>query len=230
MELEKLKTLVIIAALNEEQAIGRTISEINLSLDRCKCLVVDGQSNDRTVDIAKSSMAEVIPQNGLGKGDAFATAIEYSKGMDMEYVAMIDADFTYPAHFFPDMIDILDKYPEVGMVCGNRFHEMDSNMMPEHFLIGNRMLAFVHKVMNGINLKDPFTGLRVMRREIVNNWVPKSKEFDIEVELNILVKKKGYEVVEIPINYRRRIGVKKLKPIHGFRILKRIMLQSFSSQ
>lgn len=226
---EKLKTLVIVAALNEEEAIGSTLCEVNSSLNECRCLVVDGRSVDRTVEIAKSNMADVILQNGTGKGDAIATAIEYSKGMDMDYVAMIDADFTYPANFFPEMVKILDNYPKVGMVCGNRFQEMESNMMPKRFFIGNRMLAFVHKMFNGVNLDDPLTGFRVMRREIMDCWVPKSKEFDIEVELNSFVKKNGYGIVEIPIKYRPRIGEKKLKPKHGFKIFSRIILEGFST-
>ena len=232
LELKDVKTLVLIAALNEEKAIGPTLVELSLSLNRFTCLVIDGQSYDRTVDVAKSNMVEVVFQNGLGKGDAIATGLEYAKTTDIkyEYVAMIDADCTYPAKYFPAMIKILDENHDVGMVCGNRFDRLESKAMPSQFFLGNRILAFTHKLMNGVKLRDPLTGLRVIRREVMNNWVPRSKGFDIEVELNNLVKKKGYGVVEIPIEYRRRIGEKKLKPIHGFRILKRIMLQSFSSQ
>ncbi len=224
-----MQTLVIVAAINEEHAIGCTLSEVNSSLHGCKCLVVDGRSVDRTVEIAKSKMADVIVQDGKGKGDAIASGIEYSTGMDLDYVGMIDADFTYPAKFFPEMIEILNKNPDVGMVCGNRFHEMESNMMPNRFFVGNRMLAYVHKILNGICLEDPLTGLRVIRREILDNWVPKSKGFDIEVELNSFVKKKGYDIVEIPIKYRPRIGEKKLKPIHGFTIFSRILSEFFST-
>jgi hypothetical protein len=53
----------------------------------------------------------------------------------------------------------------------------------------------------------------------------KSEGFDIEVELNNLVKKKGYKTVEVPIQYLQRIGEKKLKMKHGSIILKRIMTE-----
>jgi len=75
-------------------------------------------------------------------------------------------------------------------------------------------------------MRDPLTGLRVVRWEILKDWKPKSKGFDLEVELNHHVERKGYDIVEIPIHYRARLGEKKLKVKHGFSILKRILLES----
>ena len=75
-------------------------------------------------------------------------------------------------------------------------------------------------------MDDPLTGLRVVRKEIVSTWNPKSKGFDIEVELNHLVGSMGYRITEIPIQYRTRLGEKKLSPKHGFTIFKRILTES----
>jgi hypothetical protein len=73
-------------------------------------------------------------------------------------------------------------------------------------------------------LKTPLTGLRVIRADLLTNWEVKSKGFDIEVELNYYIEKKGYDIVEIPIAYRQRLGEKKLKVQHGLIILKRLVL------
>jgi len=220
-------TLVIIATLNEEKGIGPTLTEVNHFLNKPLCLVVDGRSIDQTVNIAEVNGAEVIFQKGLGKGDAIATAIQHIKNLDAKYIAFIDADYTYPANYLSMMTQILEDHPEIGMVCGNRFNtNMESKAMANQFFLGNKLLTFSHKLLNGVKLQDPLTGLRILRKEIVNNWAPKSKGFDIEVELNHLVENKGFSIVEVPINYRCRIGEKKLKPIHGFTIFKRIMLES----
>jgi len=48
----------------------------------------------------------------------------------------------------------------------------------------------------------------------------KSKNFDIEAELNYYVERAGYRIKEIAIQYRRRLGEKKLKLQHGFTILR----------
>ncbi len=98
--------------------------------------------------------------------------------------------------------------------------------MHSFLYLGNRILAFTHNLLNGVKLRDPLTGLRVVRWEIVKDWRPKSQGFDVEVELNHLIEQKGFEIVEIPIYYRPRLGEKKLQPKHGFAILKRIILES----
>jgi dolichol-phosphate mannosyltransferase len=218
-------TQVIIAALNEEKGIGLTIAEVQANI-QCSILVVDGNSTDRTVEVAKNLGAEIAYQDGKGKGDALAKALQCSN-LDFDYVVITDADFTYPAEHIPEMIKILDENPRVGMVCGNRFTEnLDSKALHNVFYFGNRLIAFTHNVFNGVHLQDPLTGLRVVRAEILKDWIVKSKGFDIEVELNHLVERKGYGIVEIPIGYRERVGEKKLKVKHGMAIIKRIMLET----
>ena len=219
--------IVIIPTLNEQWGLGPTIEEINHYLENSVVLVVDGGSIDSTTTVAKSLGADVIFQKGLGKGDAIATALEKCQGKGIEYLVLIDADFTYPAVYLDRIIEMLLEKPEVGMVCGNRFNaKIQFGDSFNKFNIGNKILSFLHKHLNGINIIDPLTGLRVIRWSIVKDWSPKSKGFDIEVELNHLVKNRGFNIVEIPIEYRSRIGKKKLSARHGLTILKRIILQS----
>lgn len=219
-------TLVLMAALDEEEGIGLTITELKQYLCNPQVLVVDGNSKDKTVHIAKSLGSDVVYQEGKGKGDAIGHAIKHING-DVDYVVLTDADYTYPAEFVPQMIKILEDNPRVGMVCGNRFNShFDLKAMQDMFYFGNRVLAFAHNMLNGVGLRDPLTGLRVVRGEILKNWKPKAKGFDLEVELNHLVERQGYGIVEIPISYRPRLGEKKLKLKHGVTILKRILTES----
>lgn len=218
--------VAIVAALNEEEGIGPTIAELRQFIEKPWVLVVDGKSRDRTVEVAKSLGAEVIVQEGKGKGDAIRKAIGYVDS-GAEYVVFTDADYTYPAIFVPKMIRILKENPKVGMVCGNRFNShFHLNAMHDMFYFGNRLLAFTHNMLNGVALRDPLTGLRVIRWNILKNWVPKSKGFDLEVELNHHIERRGYGIVEIPISYRSRLGEKKLKLRHGATILGRILMES----
>ena len=218
-------TQVIIAALNEEEGIGPTISELNKTLKNTRILVVDGKSTDRTVEIAKNMGADVVVQDGLGKGDALAKAIKHSD-LTVDYTVITDADYTYPAEHVPGMIKILEKNPDVGMVCGNRFSGyLDMKGLNYFFYLGNRLIGFTQNFLNGVWLADPLTGLRVLRTEILRNWKVKSKGFDVEVELNHHVKLEGFGIAEIPIKYRERLGEKKLGVRHGTEILRRIMLE-----
>lgn len=223
--------LVIVAALNEEKGIGPTLAEVKDHLDNPLFLVVDGRSTDGTAKIAETMGMKLISQKGFGKGDAVATAMEHTKMLDAKYVVFIDADYTYPAEYLPTMIKILDENRDVGMVCGNRFNShFHLEAMHDLFYLGNRVLAHVHNMLNGVELRDPLTGLRVVRWEIVKGWKPRSKGFDIEVELNHFVEKKGFTIAEIPIYYRQRLGEKKLKLRHGVSILRRIFAESLQER
>jgi glycosyltransferase involved in cell wall biosynthesis len=218
--------LAIVAALNEEEGVGLTVAELRQYLEKPWVLVVDGKSQDRTVEVAKNAEADVIFQEGTGKGDAIAQAIR-NVNVDVDYAIFTDADYTYPAEYLPEMIRILEENPKVGMVCGNRFNShFHLEAMHNMFYLGNRILAFTHNMLNGVAMRDPLTGLRVIRWKILQGWTPNSKGFDIEVELNHHVERKGYCIVEIPIRYRPRLGEKKLKLKHGITILKRIVLET----
>jgi glycosyltransferase involved in cell wall biosynthesis len=217
---------LVVAALNEEHGIGPTLTEFLDNYYFPKVIVVDGHSRDRTVEIAKNFGAEIAFQDGFGKGDAIAKAIQHID-LNMKYVVLTDADYTYPAEYVAEMVEILEDNPHVGMVCGNRFsRDVDASAVRGSFYFGNRLLAFAHNLFNGVSLRDPLTGLRVIRTEILRDWIVRSQGFDIEVELNLHVERKGYTTVEVPIKYRQRIGEKKLKVRHGVTILKRILQEA----
>ena len=217
---------LIIAALNEEPGIGLTITEMKDALVDLEVLVVDGKSNDRTVEIAKGLGAKVIFQDGSGKGDALAKGLKHAD-LNVDYIVLTDADYTYPARYAQKMLEILENNPGVGMVCGNRFSGyLDLKGLNGIFYFGNRLISFIHNFLNGIQLTDPLTGLRVVRAQILKNWLVRSKGFDFEVELNHRIEEEGFGIAEIPIQYRERLGVKKLGIRHGAEILRRMMSET----
>lgn len=220
------RVLALVSAKDEEEGIANTLEELSKVLPNIKILVVDGHSQDKTVEIAKDFNADVAVQPGYGKGDAVAHGLRLLNG-DWDYVILTDADFTYPAEYIPQMIEVLEKKPSVGMMCGNRFNShFHLKGMNNVFYLGNRLLAFSHNMLNGVTLRDPLTGLRVVRAEILKGWKPKSVGFDIEVELNHHVERRGYGIEEIPIPYRTRLGRKKLKITSAFEIIKRMLLET----
>ena len=218
-------TQVLIATLNEEEGISPTINEIKDFLYNPRFLVIDGRSTDLTVAKAKEMGAKVVFQDNLGKGDAILKA---TKNIDpeAEYIVITDADYTYPAKYLPKMIKMLEENPDVGMICGNRFNEkINKRALTNVFYFGNRLIAFTHNLLNGVELSDPLTGLRVVRPEILKNWAVTSKGFDIEVELNHHVEQMGFGILEVPIEYRVRLGKKKLGIRNGGEIFKRMFIE-----
>ena len=203
-----------------------TICELKEFLNNPKLVVVDGRSSDRTLEIAKDLGAEVLIQEGRGKGDAISKGLAHLYG-ETSYVVITDADYTYPAKYLKEMINILDENSNVGMVLGDRFsRRYEQESVRNQFFVGNRIFALVHRILNGVNLNDPLTGLRIIRMELVKGWKPKSEGFDIEAELNAHIRRKGYGIAEVPIKYRARLGKKKLGFRHGLKILRRIIIES----
>jgi len=138
---------------------------------------------------------------------------------DFECVVITGADYTYLSEYVPEMIQILEQTPQVGMVCGNRLGQQpERNAFQGRFTFGNKLLGFAQSFLNGVDLQDPLTGLRVVRADMLRKW-----------ELNHRVCKQGFETSEVPIGYRERLGEKKLKMRHGATILKRIIFESFNT-
>lgn len=217
---------VLIPALNEESGIGLTINDLTSKLGNQHILLIDGNSYDNTVQIAKDSGAEILLQKGRGKGTALYQGLKHTK-FQTDYIILTDADYTYPAEEIPIMIDILNKNPKVGMVTGNRLNKnLERKNLSSLIHLGNKLLSLAHNFLNGINLQDPLSGLRVIRAEILKDWSLEAKGFDIEIELNLLVRRKGYSIIEVPVKYRPRKGEKKLKIKDGWVILQRIIKES----
>jgi len=225
----KSSTSVVIATLNEEEGIGPTINELRSVLNNPYLVIVDGNSVDKTIEIAKNLGADVLLQEGKGKGNAMYQGFRQLSSK-VPFVVFTDADFTYPAEQIPKMIEILEQNPNVGMVIGNRF-KGDYNLsksVTNPFYLGNKFLAIAQTVLNGVKLGDPLSGLRVVRSDVLEGWEPKSKGFDVEAEMNSLVGRRGYDIIEVPIDYRDRLGEKKLKLRDGLGIMRRILSESLT--
>ena len=220
---------VVVAAMNEESGIGPTIDEIQHYVSDLHLVVVDGNSIDRTVEIAKNMGADVSLQVGFGKGAAMFQGIKQLHP-NARYIVFTDADYTYPAEYIPKMVEVLEHFPKVGMVIGDRFSG-SANFDRSHiniFYLGNRFFAAMQYLINGVRLNDPLSGLRVVRAELLKAWKPKSKGFDVEVEINSVIGRSGYDIAEIPIDYRPRLGKKKLGLRHAVNILLRIFTESLA--
>jgi len=219
-------SIVLLPTYREPAGVKLVIRELRDIFDPF-ILVIDRPAGDYTGNNARKMGATVLTQKSKGKGSAIGDALEFLEysGLNHKYVIMIDADYTYPAKYIPEMIDVLESNPDVGMVCGRRPESRKLCI----FHLGNLFLRFAHLILNGITIRDPCTGLRIIRYDIMKNWKPKSKGFDIECELNYFINKiKGFKIFEIPIEYRIRIGEKKLSIKHGLTIFKRMLLMCAS--
>jgi dolichol-phosphate mannosyltransferase len=110
-QVNKAKVCIILPALNEATTISKVIDEIpQQALEQTgysvEVLVVDNGSTDQTAQIAREKGARVITEPRRGKGRAVRTAFEQ---VNADFVFMINSDYTYPATYIPDMLNLLNQ-------------------------------------------------------------------------------------------------------------------------
>ncbi len=208
---------VIIPALDEERTIGRVVSSVGKSLagERVEIIVVDSSSGDGTARAARKAGARVVREHKLGYGLAYLTGFSAARG---ETIVMVDADGTYPSE---DIHILLQAFRSTGadVLVGSRFlGTMRAGAMGPILRFGNRLITLATNIFFGTRLTDSQSGLRILSREAVRRMAPRAEGMEFASELNVLCAREKLRVVEIPIDYRQREGVSKLKPLRdGFR-------------
>lgn len=231
-------TIVLIPALNEAQGIGPTIKEIMKELGKVEIVVVDQNSKNGTAQIAANQGAKVIKQLGLGKGRAVAEGLLHVKKDEPKWLVMIDGDYTFFAKNIPQMINILTYRPDIGMISGRQYlpyverYTLWKRLKWVYFnphCIFHRILNAFHRLLNGVNMEGPLSGLRVIRYKCIKDFQPKSTAFDIEIEINCCIRKKGYKIAEIPVEVRHRMGIGKFQRFKdGLVVLRRMIIIALS--
>lgn len=203
---------VVIPTLNEVEGIGRVIDELlSYGFSRDQILVVDGGSTDGTVDVVRSKGVKLIYQDGRGKAAAVATALKYVK---TPYVLIMDGDYTYPAKYATALVErALSGYDEV---IGARRYGND--VQKPAFRFGNKVLTTFFNILFGTKLSDVLSGMYVVRTDRLTEVAFEMSGFSLESEVAAHIASTSQRITEVPIEYRLRLGRKKLGIRHGFQI------------
>ncbi len=194
---------ILIPTLNEEESICGVIREFK-SAGFENILVIDGNSEDSTREIAEREGARVEVQQGKGKGAAVKQAFE---AIEDDIIVTIDGDGTYLPSEVNKLLDpILEGKAE--HVIGNRFAYGGAFAILHR--IGNWVLNKIFGFGYGIRLNDILSGYRALTKDAVRKMNLKKEGFEIETEMAIESAKKGIRIKEVPISYEKRKGQSKL--------------------
>jgi len=220
---------IILPALNEEETIGRVIDEIPREAMesngyRVEIVVVDNNSTDRTREIAQEKRAKVIVEPVKGKGRAVRTAFELVDGV---FIFVLDADYTYPATYIPQMLEMLQE--EYDVVLGSRLKgQRERGAMSRFRLVGNHLLSFIASMLYGTRISDLCTGYWGFCRVAIEGLKLDATGFELEANMFAEIAKKGYRIAEVPILYRRRPSSSKLSSLKaGFLIGQTLVKKRF---
>ena len=209
--INKVKYSIVVPAYNEESSIQKTITAIMsfVSNDGYEIIVVDDASTDRTIhDIKQGDIKLICHTQNKGYGAALKTGIKNAVG---KFIILTDADGTYPNDRIPELVSVCEK-GNYDMVVGARV-----GSKVEIPLIRKPAKWFITKLasyLTGTKIPDLNSGLRVMRREVVDKYIrilPDGFSFTSTITLAMLTNE--YSVKYVPIDYFKREGKSKIKPM-----------------
>lgn len=201
---------MIIPAFNEEKSIAKVIGDIPRDLVQ-EIIVVDNNSRDRTSEVAQAAGATVLFEGRQGYGNACLKGIDYLKSSPQspEIVVFLDGDYSdYPEEMrgLVDMIILENKDLVIGSrALGNR--ASGSMTIPQVF--GNWLATNLIWLFYGVRFTDlgPFRAIRYDKLIALDM---QDRNYGWTVEMQLKAAKKKYNTGEMPVNYRKRIGVSKV--------------------
>ena len=197
------KISVLIPAYNEEAVILRTIRETAQALGETpsEIVVVDDGSLDRThieASSAKLHQLKVLRYDiNQGKGHALRFGFEHAKG---DRILFLDADMDLPPAQMWTLHRIMDE-TGADVVIGAKRHPDSQVVYPWH----RRFVSFIYfslvKLLFGLPVRDTQTGIKLFRREVLEDILPglQVSRFAFDLELLVQAHGRGYRIVESPV-------------------------------
>ena len=204
--------VVIIPALNEEESLPLVLRDLP---DVAAVIVVDNGSHDRTAQVATDGGAIVASEPNRGYGAACLCGLQKLAelvahgSIEPTIVVFVDAD--YSDH--PDELSlILDPIRQNGadFVVGSRLTgRREKGAMPPQSVYGNKLACFLIWLLFRVTYTDlgPF---RAIRYDSLKKLQMVDQNFGWTVEMQIKAAKQKLRSVEVPVSYRRRVGVSKI--------------------
>ncbi len=200
---------VIIPAHNEADAITKVIHDIPDSV--AEIIVVDNASTDSTSKNAKNAGATVLFEPKKGYGHACLKGIDYIENQKetTEIVVFLDGDYSdYPEELEKLVAPIIDN--NVDFVLGTRARALrEKGAMQPQQIFGNWLATTLMTLF----FKSKFTDLgpfRAIKYPILKALMMEDKTYGWTVEMQLKILKKEFTYLEVPVNYRNRIGVSKV--------------------
>lgn len=203
---------VIIPAYNEEESIGLVINDIPKWLVS-EIIVCNNNSTDNTSTVSEEAGATVVNQTQKGYGSACLKGMEYiaNKPIDEQpdVVVFLDGDYSdYPEEMDGMLKEIAQN--NMDLVIGSRaLGNMESGAMMPQQVFGNWLATTLLKVFYNYQFTDlgPF---RAIKWEVLKDLGMKDPDFGWTVEMQARAAKAKLKCKEIPVSYRKRVGISKI--------------------
>jgi len=201
------KVLVIIPAFNEEASIAGVISDVSQNMPQADILVVNDGSTDATASVATGAGNVTVLTHifNMGIGATMQTGYKYALRNGYEIAVQVDADGQHPADHIPLLIKPLTE-KKAHMVVGSRFlaggEYRPGIARGAGMALFSRVVSFIIREQ----VTDTTSGLRAADRECIAFFAAHYPDDYPEVEALVLLHKKGFSIMEVPVTMRERTG------------------------
>ena len=216
--LEK-KICVVLTAYNDEASIGESVREFFSQKNVIDVIVIDNNCIDATNQVAFSAGANVIREYNQGYGFACTKGLrEALNCVGSEIIVLAEGDMTFRSRDIWKLLPFLD---DADMVVGSRTHSafIDSNTQLDWFYLWGNLIIAKLLQFRFLNLKflgkSRFTDVGCTMRALNKNALIKIID-DLDVggghfspHMIKVALKNGLKVVEVPITFRKRVGISK---------------------
>ncbi len=207
---ESKKVSIVLPAFNEEQYIRSAVEDFFSTGLVDEVVVVDNNSRDGTAVEARQTRARLVTETAQGYGHALRRGLREATG---DLIIMAEPDGTFIGR---DVVKLLAYAEDFDMVCGTRTTReliWEQANMGWFLRVGNWTVAkMIQFLYDGPSLSDCGCTLRLMRRDALARI-----EGDLTVggshflpQMVIAGLKRGLRVIEVPVNYRGRVGHSKI--------------------
>lgn len=206
MKRSKARILIIIPAFNEEESIGGVISSIKKSMPEADIVVVNDGSSDSTREIAEGMGVSVLnlPYN-LGIGATMQTGYGFARRNGYDIAVQVDADGQHPAEQIKKVVaPVLDG--RADLVVGSRFlgegEYQPSLARGAGIYLFSRFVSFILREQ----VTDTTSGFRAAGPRTIEFFSHHYPDDYPEVEALVLLHKKGFSIMEVPVKMAERAG------------------------
>ena len=201
-----MKVSVIIPAFNEEDAIGTVVQRVPTHLVN-EILVVDNGSSDATAARAQQAGALVVGEPRRGYGSACHAGMMAAG--DADIVVFLDGDNSDdPAELPLLLLPIING--QADFVIGSRLSgSLEPGSMPFHARLGNWLVARFMRSVYKVRITD-VGSFRAIRKDLLLSLGMEQMTFGWPVEMLVKAARQGAGIAEVPVSYRKRIGISKV--------------------
>lgn len=190
-----MRVVALVPARNEADRVGATVAALSRFTD--EVLVIDDGSRDGTGAVAASAGARVIRiDRGLGKGQAIESGIRSLESFP-EVWLLADADLGESAGLLAPLLEVI----------GDGQADLAIAVLPPQgggFGIVKRLAAMGIERLSGFRSREPLSGQRAMKAEVLSACRPIARGFGVETAMTIDAARMGYRIVELPTDVRHR--------------------------